>query len=169
MLAGMTRPARRTQDLGLVDGLVQLSFLVQTVLDTAADGHDLTVQQARLLGVLRDREPGMAQLASVLNLDKSSTTGLVTRAERRGLVERTSVPEDKRAVRVRITEQGRRLGEAFAADVEQRLGQAVGGLTETSRKRLSLLASQVVQHDAEAHGIDLSTDPGAGHSPAAAR
>lgn len=160
MTAATTRPgskaARRTLDLGITDGLVQLSFLVQTVLDRAAGAYDLPVLQARLVGVLRDREPSMAQLADVLDLDKSSTTGLVTRAERRGLVERAPVPEDRRAVRVKLTDQGRRLAEAFAAEVEQRLEQAVSGLSETNRKRLSQLASQVVHRDAAAHGIDLT-------------
>ncbi|MFF3002117.1 MarR family winged helix-turn-helix transcriptional regulator [Kitasatospora sp. NPDC057940] len=153
------RAARRASDLGITDGLVQLSFLVQGVLDHAADAHGLPVLQARLVGVLRDREPSMAQLANLLDLDKSSTTGLATRAERRGLVERVPVPEDRRAVRVRLTGHGRRLAEAFAAEVGQRLEQAVSGLTETNRKRLSQLASQVVQHDAAAHGTDLT--PGA--------
>ena len=147
-----------------MDGLVQLSFLVQGVLERAANGHDLPVLQARLLGILRDREPGMAQLGDLLNLDKSSATGLVSRVERRGLVRRVPVPEDKRAVRVRMTEQGRALAEAFIAEVEAGVEQAVGSLTETNRKRLSLLASQVVRHDAAVHGIDQSvggSDPSA--------
>ena len=68
--------------LGFVDALVQLSFLVQSVLTKAAAGHALTLPQVRLLGILRDREPGMQQLARHLGLDKSSVTGLVDRAER---------------------------------------------------------------------------------------
>ncbi|MDF3290348.1 MarR family winged helix-turn-helix transcriptional regulator [Streptomyces silvisoli] len=152
-----TGRSRRVPDLGVTDGLVQLSFLVQGVLARAADAHGLSVQQARLLGILRDREPGMAQLAVVLDLDKSSATGLVSRAERRGLVERAAVPEDRRAVSVVLTAEGRRLAQEIAAEVERQLHQAVSGLTETNRKRLSQLASQVVHHHADRHGLDLST------------
>lgn len=148
--------ARRTPDLGVTDGLVQLSFLVQGILATAADAHDLSVQQARLLGILRDREPGMAQLAAVLDLDKSSTTGLVDRAERRGLVERAAVPEDRRAVRVMLTAEGRRLVEACTVEIEQRLHAAVEGLSEAQRRQLSRLTGQIVYRDAERHGVDLS-------------
>ncbi|GAA0644615.1 MarR family transcriptional regulator [Kutzneria viridogrisea] len=147
---------RQVADLGIVDGLVQLSFLVQGILGRVADAHDLTLQQTRLLGVLRDRELGMAQLSGVLDLDKSSTTGLVTRAERRGLVRRTAVPEDLRAVRVVLTAQGKRLAEEFAADVALRLNEAAADLTETNRARLSRLASQVVHHHADRQGIDLT-------------
>jgi DNA-binding MarR family transcriptional regulator len=150
---------RRAQDLGIVDGLVQLSFLVQGVLGRVAGGHDLSILQMRLLGVLRDREPGMAQLANLLGLDKSSTTGLIDRAERRGLVLRTPVPEDRRAVHVLLTAEGRRLIAVLGSEVERQLAEVVGDLTETNRKRFSLLVSQVLHHDAAVHGIDLTPGP----------
>ncbi|GMA61340.1 hypothetical protein GCM10025859_17800 [Alicyclobacillus fastidiosus] len=34
--------------------------------------YDLSIIQIRLLGILRDREPSMLQLAKYLNLDKSA-------------------------------------------------------------------------------------------------
>ena len=61
----------------IVDSLVQLSFLVQAVLLRIGTAHDVSIIQIRLLGILRDREPGMMELAKYLNLDKSSVTGLV--------------------------------------------------------------------------------------------
>jgi DNA-binding MarR family transcriptional regulator len=144
-------------DLGIVDGLVQLSFFVQAVLGRVATGYDVSIVQARLIGMLRDRELGMAQLARVLNLDKSSTTGLVDRAESRGLVRRRTVPEDGRAVHVVLTPKGEKLAKAFAAEVEAQVNAAVDVLSETKRRQLSLLASQVVFHDAATQGLDLST------------
>ncbi|MFI9381529.1 MarR family winged helix-turn-helix transcriptional regulator [Kutzneria sp. NPDC052558] len=151
-----TSGQRRTPDLGVTDSLVQLSFLVQGVLARIAAEHDLSLQQVRLLGVLRDRELGMAALADVLELDKSSATGLIARAERRGLVQRAAVPEDRRAVRVRLTDEARRLVAVCAAEVDREMARLVQGLTETNRGRLSRLASQVVHHEAERQGIDLS-------------
>jgi DNA-binding MarR family transcriptional regulator len=149
--------SNRAEDLGIVDGLVQLSFFVQTVLGRIATSYDVSIIQARLLGVLRDRELGMAQLARVLNLDKSSTTGLVDRAEGRGLVRRTAVPGDGRAVHVVLTSKGEKLAGAFAAEVGEQLHAAAEVLTEANRRRLSMLASQVVLHDAALQGLDLST------------
>ena len=81
MVAASARPE-------LVDGLVELSFAVQSVLSDVASANDLSVPQLRLLGVLRDRQPGMLELANFFGVDKSSMTGLVDRAERRGLVRR---------------------------------------------------------------------------------
>src|SRR5262245_54524928 len=93
-------------ELSIVDSLAQLSFLVLSILSRVGAEHDLSVIQIRLLGILRDREPSMLQLAQYLNLDKSSITGLVDRAERRGLVERTISPNDRRGFNVRITSAG---------------------------------------------------------------
>lgn len=131
-------------DLGIVDSLAQLSFLVQGTLGQVAAEHGLSIIQLRLLGVLRDREPGMQELARHLGLDKSSMTGLVDRAERRGLVRRAAAPHDGRAVRVSLTEEGHELVRAGAADVARRVGALTEHLTDTQRSQLSTLASAVV-------------------------
>ena len=150
---------QRQPDLGIVDALVQSSFLVQAVLAQAAAEHDLSIIQARLLGVLRDREPRMAQLAQLLELTKSSTTGLVDRAERRGLVRRTAIPVgDERAVHVMLTDEGRQLERTFTAQVTRRLMTLAAGLSGTSRARLSKALTQLVLYDAELSGVHL--DPG---------
>jgi DNA-binding MarR family transcriptional regulator len=131
-------------DLGIVDSLVQLSFLVHGVLGQVAAEHGISVIQLRLLGVLRDREPGMQELARHLGLDKSSITGLVDRAGRRGLVRRAAAPHDGRAVRVSLTEQGRELAQAGTADAGRRIRALADDLTDTQRSALSALASALV-------------------------
>ena len=143
-------------DLGIVDGLVQLSFLVQGVLGGVASGEGLSLLQSRLVGVLRDREVGMAQLGRLLGLDKASTTGLVDRVERRGLVRRVPVPEDGRAVRVILTVEGHRLARILGSEVTRQVVALTDGLSDDERARLSVLASRIVRRDAAAHGIDLS-------------
>ncbi len=153
---------RSAEDLGIVDGLVQLSTLVQGVLARVAASSDLSVPQARLLGVLRDRQPSMAQLARLLGLDKSSTTGLVDRAQSRGLVRRVEVPEDGRSFRVVLTVKGRHLTRELGAEVGSQVAALTDGLSEANRKRLSLLAGQIVVREAAAHGIDLATPEGSG-------
>jgi DNA-binding MarR family transcriptional regulator len=137
-----------TVDLGIVDSLVQLSFLIQEILGRAAARNDMSVAQLRLLGVLRDREPGMQELARYLSLDKSSVTGLVDRAERRGLVQRISHPHDGRAVRVASTAPGQQLATRVTAEVGGEVAAIVGALPGADQSRLSALASAVVQHAA---------------------
>jgi len=136
-----------TDDLGLLNALVQLSFAVQGALGRVAGAHELSLVQVRLLGILRDRAPGMLELAKLLELDKSSVTGLVDRAERRGLVRRASTPDDGRAVRVSMTEAGRELTRKLVKQLERELSTLVEGLSEPERKRLSVLATQIAVND----------------------
>jgi DNA-binding MarR family transcriptional regulator len=133
------------QDHDLVDALFQLSFLLQARLSRIAAEHDLSVVQVRLLGILRDREPGMLELARHLELEKSSLSGLVDRAEKRGLVERLPSASDRRAATVRVTAQGRRLSRVIAEAVAVEVSALVQALSETDRKHLSALTGQVVR------------------------
>jgi hypothetical protein len=72
MLSPMTHEA----DLGLLDALVQLSFAIQAALARVADAHELSLVQLRLLGILRDREPGMMEVATFLNMSEADRTKL---------------------------------------------------------------------------------------------
>ncbi|WP_405583035.1 MarR family winged helix-turn-helix transcriptional regulator [Streptomyces sp. NBC_01190] len=142
--AGASEASAEAGDLGIVDGLAQLSFLVQATLGKLAAEYGLSVIQLRLLGVLRDREPGMQELARHLGLDKSSMTGLVDRAERRGLVRRTPSPHDGRAVLVALTDQGHDLARTIEADGNPRIHALAAHLTPGQRSQLSLLATALV-------------------------
>jgi DNA-binding MarR family transcriptional regulator len=131
-------------DLGLVDAVVQLSFAVHEILTAIAADFDLSITQVRMLGILRDREPGMLELAQFLCLEKSSVTGLVDRAEARGLVERTRGAGDGRAVHVRMTARGQELAGQFLARLEPQISELVAGLPARERAQLVRSAGRVV-------------------------
>ena len=130
-------------------------------LERRAAEHDLSLAATRLLGVLRDREPTMNELARLLELDKSSVTGLVDRAERRGLVARVPSPADRRSALVRLTDDGQAQVSAtagrFAADVSGMLEH----LPARDRAALARLISQLLVAHAADRGIDLfaTVDP----------
>lgn len=145
-----------------MDGLAQLSFIVQRMLERRAADHDLSIIQTRLLGVLRDRKPTMQELAQLLGLDKSSVTGLVERAERRGLVARGPSPVDGRAVLVSLTREGRSLVSRASARFEDDVSALLEQLPKSDRRALSGLVSRLLVAHAAEQGIDLfpSTDAG---------
>lgn len=130
--------------MNTVDALVQLSFLIQRALATTGADHDISVIQLRLLGILRDRQAGMLELGTHLGLDKSSMTGLVGRAEKRGLVQRSPSPHDGRAVLVTLTPAGRELTEQCAAEVSRRITELTESLTAARIADLTRLAADLV-------------------------
>jgi MarR family transcriptional regulator, lower aerobic nicotinate degradation pathway regulator len=120
-------------------------FAVQALLGEIAAEHELSITQLRLLAILRDREPAMLDLARHLNLEKSSVTGLIDRAQRRGLVERATAPHDGRAIHVRLTADGRRLTEEIAGQANETLSRLLDALPARDRARLSTLAATLVR------------------------
>jgi DNA-binding MarR family transcriptional regulator len=142
------------EDLGLVDAMAQLSFLVHGALTEIAARHGLSIIQTRLLGVLRDRTPTMNELGRYLGLDKSSITGLVDRAQRRGLVTRTVSAVDRRAFLISITATGRHVGGQVAAQFAGHIETLAAGLSDADRRQLSRLASQLVAAGANAQAAN---------------
>ena len=81
-----------------------------------AKNHDLTPVQAKLLLSISDPAP-MRNLASTMCCDPSNITGVVDRLEERGLITRTEDPSDRRVKILQATPAGRRLREAFVAEL----------------------------------------------------
>jgi DNA-binding MarR family transcriptional regulator len=151
--------------LSPADGLAQLSFAVLGMLERRAAEHDLSMAQVRLLGVLRDRTPTMNELARILELDKSSVTGLVERAERRDLVVRVPSVTDRRSVLVRLTARGREVVTQAARHFEADVTGLLGLLSARDSGALARLVSRLLVTHAAEHGVDLfatttEADPG---------
>ena len=128
----------------LLDALVQTSFVTMAVLSKVGAEHDLSLTQLRVLAILRDRRLKMTELADYLGLDKSTMTGLVDRAEKRGLLERVRNPADGRAVDVRITPVGAELAERLSARVARSLSPMTSTLTRADQHRLGQLLANML-------------------------
>lgn len=120
----------------LVDVLVRTTFEVTGVLTRLAATHDLSLTQVRVLGILRDRRGRVTDLAAYLGLDKSTMSGLVDRAERRGLVARDKNPHDRRAVDVYLTPAGAELTRRAYLEVRRELAPLLERLAADDRSRL---------------------------------
>ena len=126
-------------------GLVQLSGLVQTAFAEVAQRYKLSPLQGRLLCVLAEAPRGMADLARAFGVEKAAVTGLVDRAERRGLVERATVPGDRRAVRVTLTQHGRRSAADFHAAVTAELQRLLVPLAPDEREQFRVAMATIAQ------------------------
>jgi DNA-binding MarR family transcriptional regulator len=126
------------------DSLVRASFTVMALLSQAAAAHDLSLTQLRALAILRDREPKMAELADHLGLDRSSVSGLIDRAARRGLVRRDSSSDDGRAVRVSLTEDGHRLAAVMTDEIGSLIAPVTSRLSTADQNRLGTLLTRLL-------------------------
>ncbi len=139
----------------LLDALAKTSFATMAILHRVAAENDLSLTQLRVAGILRDRRLRMAELAGYLGLEKSTMTGLVERAEARGIMARASGQDDGRVIDVFLTSEGLKL----AAHVERQIQEALAPLTDRleaadQRRLQELLERLLVEPGADdARGI----------------
>jgi len=128
----------------LVDALVQTAFATMAVLTKAAADADLSLTQLRALAILRDRRLRMTALAGHLGLEKSTMSGLVDRAEKRGLVQRAPSADDGRAVEVLLAPDGIALAERVGAEVSAALAPLTAALGPADQRRLEALLTRML-------------------------
>jgi DNA-binding MarR family transcriptional regulator len=111
-------------------------FLART--EEVARGSGLTPQRYLLLLMIKgspagDEQATVSELSKSLQLAQSTVTELVDRAERAGLLTRTTSADDARVTHIRLTDEGeRRFAAAFRALADERraLRGAVAQLDE---------------------------------------
>jgi DNA-binding MarR family transcriptional regulator len=130
----------------LIDALVRTSFATMAVLNRIAAEHDLSLTQLRVLAILRDRRIKMSELTNFLGLDKSTVSGLVDRAGKRGLLQRAPNPRDGRGVDVFLTAAGAELAERGAVVIAQSLSPMTSALTPAESRRLATLLERMLEH-----------------------
>lgn len=138
-------PSPEGEQRDLIDALARTSFVTMAVLSKIGAEHDLSLTQLRMLGILRDRRVKMSELADYLGLDKSTVSGLVDRAQRRGLLQRTPNLADRRVVDVHLTPAGLDLAARGAALVARSLAPMTSRLTSADARRLTTLLEQLLQ------------------------
>lgn len=114
--------------------------VAETVLAPAAGElkqYDLTATQYVALRYLRLHErPTGGDMAAGLGISNAAATKLIDRLEGRGLVQRGHDPADRRAMRLELTPQGKRIA-AEAADVERdRLKEVLERMPEAQAQSL---------------------------------
>jgi MarR family transcriptional regulator, lower aerobic nicotinate degradation pathway regulator len=142
--SGSADLARAPAASEMTDSLVRVSFTVTALLSRVAAEHDLSLTQLRVLAILRDHEPTMAELASYLGLERSSVSGLIDRAVKRGLVRRDPSSDDGRAVRLSLTQGGQHLASLGAEEVAALMAPMTTGLTPADQKRLGILLDRML-------------------------
>lgn len=94
----------------------EVSRLLKRRFEESAKGQPLTMTQWRALGQIA-LHPGTTQvaIASAIEADPMTVSGILDRLEKRGLIERSPAPGDSRAKCAHVTESGRQMFDAARA------------------------------------------------------
>ncbi len=134
----------QTATTQLIDMLAQSAFMTMGVLTRLSAENGLSLTQLRVLAILRDRRPRMSELAVYLGLEKSTLTGLVARAEKRGLIARSASATDGRAVDVFLTDRGMGLAEQLTGELTDLLAPLATALSPVERTQLESLLARML-------------------------
>ncbi|HLT96367.1 MAG TPA: MarR family transcriptional regulator [Acidimicrobiia bacterium] len=117
-VAGWTRlrPEQDLSSLGIVQRLIWTGRLAEELLERTAMAGGLRRRgDYEVLALLRRSEPFLPtplEVAQQLRTSQSGMTGKLDRLEEQGLIERVPDADDRRAIRLGVTEAGRELIDA---------------------------------------------------------
>lgn len=134
-----------TEDEQLVDALGEAAFRTMGPLTGLAADAGLSLTQLRVLAILRDRRLRIGDLAQYLGLEKSTMTGLVARAEKKGLLARQPNADDARAVDVVITDDGLEVTRSLEGAIRDALLPLTTRLPERDRRQLRGLLERMLR------------------------
>jgi len=101
-----------------------------------------------VLALLRRNEPDLltpVEVAKKLLSSQSGMTGKLDRLEEQGLIQRVPDTEDRRAVRLRVTDSGRRLiDEAFGSSLDV-YESILDELSPAEREQLATLLTKLLK------------------------
>ena len=129
--------------LGLLFRQVRDAMWMRMERELAAAGHDLNFSQYITLKSLAHGPAGVTELARIAYLHPGAMTRLLDKLEERGLVARTAVPGDRRALLVQLTDAGQVLWAEISPSAQRIHDRAMANLSAEEQQELTRLLMQV--------------------------
>lgn len=109
---------------------------------------DLTLSQFEVLQALKHADEGISlkELEKRIHVAQSTTTGIVSRMEQKGMVTLTPDPRDRRAKVISVTHEGRLLADRASVAMKETGHRLFGALTETELQILQSLLQKMARN-----------------------
>lgn len=135
--------------------------IVQEVDRRLVDDGITMAQWGSLFMLCSNRAGTVAELARELHADPGATTRLLDRLEAKGLLRRERSTEDRRVVRLALTDEGRAVADRVPVALTAVLNEHLAGFTKTEWTTLKDYLRRML-----ANGRALSADGSAGEAAA---
>ena len=143
-MSGMnTTPPCNGSHLGLLFRQVRDAMWARMERELAASGHDLNFSQFITLKTLANGPAGVTELARAAYLHPGAMTRLLDKLEERGLLARESVPGDRRALQIVLTDAGRAMWDDIAPSAQRVHDRAMANFNDAERDEFLLLLCRV--------------------------
>lgn len=129
---------------GLV-GRVKLKLLEATERELAP--YDISSPQCVILVNLANGVDSASGLCKGVSYDPGAMTRMIDRLERKGLVRRVRSPEDRRVVRIVLTEEGKAVYPKIVESAAKVMNRSLKGFSESEVQQLENLLQRVLDND----------------------
>lgn len=146
--SGRTAAARRIELQGLPGhGIRRLQQIAVALFMEEADALGTTPVQYAVLHTLVHK-PGIDQrtLARAVSFDTSTIGGVIDRLEARGLLTRSSSPDDRRVRLLHLTPEGESLVQALVPPMQRAQERILEPLSAAERKSFMRMVQRVISH-----------------------
>ena len=129
--------------IGLLLG--RAAVLKDRILDWHLEPYGVTAAQFKVLIIVTQYQVDTpAEVCRYLGLDSGSMTRMLDRLEHKGLVQRTRCPDDRRQVRLALTDDGQRLADRLPEIGAAAMNELVGALEPDELRTLESLLAKVL-------------------------
>lgn len=146
MAVGTNHPSKQTERVSVLIPQIAKNIRIANFIDNVRPG--LTLSQVATLRLLEEARSGtlsMGQIAHELGVTLSTTSSLVDRLHREGLVARVVNDRDRRVVLVRLTREGKTVIQRMLSLLTNLLTRLLAHLTEAEQESLAEAVERVFE------------------------
>jgi DNA-binding MarR family transcriptional regulator len=130
----------------ILEAIVYLSTESRRITKELARRADLTGPQLTVLKMLEGLgDLSLSDLSERIRAQNSTVTGIIDRMEREGLVVRTRSTEDRRVVRIKLTEKGARIARDIAVEPMEIFRSALENLSPGEMRDLLKILTKIAR------------------------
>ena len=130
----------------ILETIVYLSTESRRITKELARRADLTGPQLTVLKMLEGvGDLSLSDLSDRIRAQNSTVTGIIDRMEREGLVVRTRSTEDRRVVRIRLTEKGSKIAREIAVEPMEVFHSALENLSPGEMRDLLKILTKIAR------------------------
>ena len=130
----------------VLEAIIYLSTETRRVTKELARRNNVTGPQLTVVKLLETiGDLSLSELSDRIRAQNSTVTGIVDRMEREGLAQRVRSTEDRRVVRIRLTDKGAKLARSVPVLPMEILRTALGNLSTVETRELLRLMTKVAK------------------------
>jgi MarR family transcriptional regulator, multiple antibiotic resistance protein MarR len=115
-------------------------------LDEELKPYEISAAQYVILVSLANGVDSASGLCKGVSYDPGAMTRMIDRLERKGLVKRLRCPEDRRVVRLALTEEGKAVYPKLIASAAEVTNRGLRGFTRTEARQLEGLLQRILDN-----------------------